>query len=496
MKIYPDSLPTMVILPAEVRLADEWAVGIGMGALGLGVVGQLTRLDVFAPTKLLFRLGVVGGGLSMLWNGVRAADRLFNSEWEQSRDRLADFLLLASSCLAVAAILVGGIGQSPLSRSIVRLGSLIDLGDLLYLCTRHLEDPEQVTAGQVALQFGLRLIFGLPSGRGAVLTFYPRGGEISSHPYPDGSFFKFQEADFVLSEQLGSGGHARVYLARHRTEGFEAAGKVSDEWYRDNIEEEIQVFKRLAERREHLSHLVRAYGFYRRADRRPVLVMERLSGERLEQRLMRGPLGVEEAVDLFLDYAKGLQEAHAAGILHLDPKPDSFQITTEGIGKVFDFSLAKFRDPQTGGWQSNYDWNGTPAYISPEMLCLGERRIIGPSADIYSWGMSLHEALTGRGLASFLGTGRAGASPDMGVRMVGWHLVGARLPSLWQARTGGWPKAMKGPLRELNQIVQEAIAKDRFKRFASFDEVIKSLEGWRSRWSQPRTYVDELRELF
>lgn len=120
------------------------------------------------------------------------------------------------------------------------------------------------------------------------------------------------------------------------------------------------------------------------------VVMELLSGEELELRLTEGPLPWAEAIEVGAQVAEALAAAHRLGIVHRDVTPANVMMTATGV-KVLDFGIAT----RIGAPDEDEDGEtfGTPAYVAPERL---DGAPAQPSTDVYSLGVLLHEALTGR----------------------------------------------------------------------------------------------------
>ncbi|MHC4976916.1 MAG: serine/threonine protein kinase, partial [Planctomycetota bacterium] len=138
------------------------------------------------------------------------------------------------------------------------------------------------------------------------------------------------------------------------------------------------------------------------------LVLEFVEGETLADRLDRGNLQWDEAQEIAIQIASGVQAAHDAGVIHRDLKPANIKITPEGKVKVLDFGLARVDD--SGASSSSVSQMptltspvqhsptmagvilGTAAYMSPEQA---RGRSIDKRTDIWSFGVMLFEMLTG-----------------------------------------------------------------------------------------------------
>jgi len=122
------------------------------------------------------------------------------------------------------------------------------------------------------------------------------------------------------------------------------------------------------------------------------LAMENLEGENLEDRLERGAMPLDEAVEVFTLLARALQHAHAGGIFHRDVKPANIVLTDDGP-RLVDFGIA-FQQDRTRLTTEN-QVPGTVRYMPPELITAS----VAPdphSSDIYALGTILCEALTGR----------------------------------------------------------------------------------------------------
>jgi serine/threonine protein kinase/predicted Zn-dependent protease len=126
------------------------------------------------------------------------------------------------------------------------------------------------------------------------------------------------------------------------------------------------------------------------ADNQTFISMEYIKGQSLKDKLKEGPLSIDEAKDIALQVAAGLDKAHKKGIVHRDIKPANIMINDEGQAKITDFGLAKL------SWGADLTKPstimGTVAYMSPEQA-RGEE--VDHRTDIWSLGAMLYEMLSG-----------------------------------------------------------------------------------------------------
>jgi eukaryotic-like serine/threonine-protein kinase len=195
---------------------------------------------------------------------------------------------------------------------------------------------------------------------------------------------------YEVIDRLGSGGMGVVYRARDTQLGrivalkFLPAHLTTDPDARARLEREARAASVL----DH-PHIAPVYEIGETADARLFIAMAFVEGETLERRIARGPLSVDQAVELACQVAYGLSAAHRRGIVHRDIKPSNLMVTPEGTARIVDFGVAKTPDVTLTRDASRL---GTVAYMSPEQT---RGRTADHRTDLWALGAVLYEMLTG-----------------------------------------------------------------------------------------------------
>ena len=210
---------------------------------------------------------------------------------------------------------------------------------------------------------------------------------------------------YEILDPLGSGAMGEVYRARDTRLGREVAIKVLPEELAGDPER-LRRFEREARVLASLNHpnVAQVYSIDREGDT-SFMAMELVPGQDLSDLLDRGPLLLDEALELARQIAEGLESAHEAGVVHRDLKPANVRVTPQRQAKVLDFGLSKpLRTAATQPDRSVADRTatratmegvllGTPAYMSPEQA---RGRPVDRRTDIWAFGCVLYESLTGK----------------------------------------------------------------------------------------------------
>jgi eukaryotic-like serine/threonine-protein kinase len=207
---------------------------------------------------------------------------------------------------------------------------------------------------------------------------------------------------YRLLEHLGSGAHGDVFLASDERLHRQVAVKTVSGTSRASAAEARRRLMREGRAAARLSHPNIATLFdVVETDEAVHIVMEYVGGTTLAVRTRQGPLPAMQVLDLAIQLSSALAHAHSLGVVHRDLKPANIAISSDGQAKILDFGLATIEAGDVASMASmSQDASsdgartvGTPPYIPPEHL-MGQP--VDNRGDVYSLGVTLFEALTGR----------------------------------------------------------------------------------------------------
>ncbi len=260
--------------------------------------------------------------------------------------------------------------------------------------------------------------------------------------------------DCRILGELGKGGMATVYRAVHEPLQREVAIK---ELTADaaKSKDALSRFRREALALAGFRHqnIVTLYDLIEKGDAL-YMVMELVDGPTLTELLKDGAMPPEVAAVVACQVAAALEHAHFLRIIHRDLKPSNVMITKSGEVKLMDFGIAK--DEALDKLTKTGTAVGTPAYMSPEQ-CTGAE--VDPRSDIYSLGVLLYEALSGK---------RAFNGANAGE-------VFARIA---QGKYEKLQKAAPGSPAALRAIVTRAMKTKANDRYFDMAELRRALERW------------------
>ena len=200
-----------------------------------------------------------------------------------------------------------------------------------------------------------------------------------------------QLGPYSITAELGHGGMGVVYTAHDPRLDRQVAIKIlPPDLTRDETAK--QRFLQEAKAASALDHpnICNIHEINETDDGQLYLVMALYEGETLKERIDRGPLALDDAIDVATQVGRGLAKAHAAGIIHRDIKPANVMVTSDRTVKILDFGLAKLAGAE--GVTQTGTTVGTVAYMSPEQARGQE---VDHRTDIWSLGVVLYEMVAG-----------------------------------------------------------------------------------------------------
>ena len=255
--------------------------------------------------------------------------------------------------------------------------------------------------------------------------------------------------DYEIDSELGTGGMASVYRARHTRLHRLVALKVMHPELTARDSDFSERFLREARIAADLSHpnIVQVYDVNLHG-KNHFIAMEFVSGGDLKERL-RTPIDRDELVFIVDQITRGLDYAHARGYIHRDIKPANILFRDSGEAVVSDFGIARAIDSDTHLTKTG-SVIGTPTYMSPEQASGAD---VDGRTDLYSVAVIIYEILTGT--VPYVGE----TSLSIAIK----H-ISDPIPTL--------PK----PLRAIQPFINRGLAKDPEDRFASGSELLETLQ--------------------
>lgn len=258
------------------------------------------------------------------------------------------------------------------------------------------------------------------------------------------------DGKYRLDRKIGSGGFGTVFQATHLLLNSSIAVKVFRPNAESNSTEDVERFRRegISACRVNHPNAISILDSGISNDGIAYLVMELLEGYTLSKELERGGvLSIKRCAEILVPVCSALAEAHKAGIIHRDIKPDNIFLHHSKMGevvKVLDFGIAKFSEDGIGkDWQNLTGTGqiiGTPSYMAPERF--NDEPYDGRT-DIYSLGIILYKMLTDKFPYKL-------ESPSL-AHLILCHMTATPIP----------PRTLRGDIPvEVEKVVLKTLAKD------------------------------------
>ena len=277
---------------------------------------------------------------------------------------------------------------------------------------------------------------------------------------------------YRILEKLGAGGMGEVYLAEDMKLGRRVAIKILSEEYTTN-RDRLNRFEQEACAASALNHPnilpIHEVGS---DEGRHFIATEYIDGITLRRKISDSQLEIQSILDIAVQVGSALEEAHSAGIVHRDIKPDNIMVRRNGYVKVLDFGLAKLTEESTDRSPSDGEAStrvlvqtdagvvmGTAHYMSPEQA---RGKPTDARSDIWSLGVVIYEMVAGR--TPFEGE----TSTDV-------------IVAITQKEPPPLARFAPNVPAELDWIVTKALRKDRDERYQTIKELLTDLRRLKQR---------------
>lgn len=276
---------------------------------------------------------------------------------------------------------------------------------------------------------------------------------------------------FEIIDLIARGGMGRVYRAQQRPLGRQVALKILDPRYKGDEDPEFQTrFFLEASTAAKLSHpnTVTVFDYGKTTDEIYFIVMELVEGRTLSALLKElGPIEPERAINIAVQIARSVREAHGLGVIHRDLKPANVLLTRHGdeedFVKVLDFGLVKDVEANEELTQAGL-FMGSPKYMSPEQIQGGD---VDARTDIYALGVMLYLMLCGR----------VPFDRDNQVQILMAHMREA-VPPMVRDDGVAVPAALEA-------VVMNCLEKDANNRYSDMNELVAALKSASGQMGNP-----------
>jgi serine/threonine protein kinase len=202
---------------------------------------------------------------------------------------------------------------------------------------------------------------------------------------------------YIISDMIGEGGLAKVYMAEHLKFRHKVAVKVLRKEFaaNENVRKRFLAEARTLFRLSH-TNLLKVTDLIEEDDL-VAFVMEYIEGLTLKQHIDNDGVPSEDKLrNLMFQLLDVLGFIHSSGLVHRDIKPSNIMIGRDLGVKLLDFGIAKSLDQESSDYTQTHtnQLMGTPMYMSPEQIL--ETKSVTPASDIYSLGVVLWQTVTGR----------------------------------------------------------------------------------------------------